>query len=562
MRSGKFTSGIGSCLMAGAAVLFFSLIFPEPAKAELFVFDGEYDWEEEQDQQEYGDSSWGYETGGNGPGADNTGSEMETDSIILDGPSVNQVTLQEQYHEDFKIYEESLEDQFFFYASVGNGGITNKPVTLDIPHNITYTIEKDGLPWEYVPGQTISEYGTYVIRLTGVEDTTTALSEQREYRAVFRFRIQSKPPADEEEEGSGSLSGGGWTDFAYDGSRIGGEEVSTAVSGLAGSLAGSEASGEEETVPGTEAAQEEESLGQEEQESSADGETGETESGGEEANAEAGSGEEGSQGGRPAGSTAANTGFLPRIQEYDAGARQYQVTFPGGSGLSANVPEGYVGAGPVTITAASADAEGAVLYRDDEPVEYVWGDSLTEPGHYRAELKEGAWSCTIATYVRDMAYYPAPAGTEFSSVLLEGEPLELRSRQWVSLEQDGQYQFSLKGQSGETIDSVLIRDTAAPEISVAVRGGTASIQYLSEDIEDIRLERNGELVEGFSGYSVNRPGNYQLTVADHAGNEASSQFTLTYQVNRYGVIAVVLVILLVIGGVVFVIHTKRTVKIR
>ncbi len=61
---------------------------------------------------------------------------------------------------------------------------------------------------------------------------------------------------------------------------------------------------------------------------------------------------------------------------------------------------------------------------------------------------------------------------------------------------------------------------------------------------------------------IDRPGQYRLTVTDEAGNVASSQFVVRYRVDRYGVFAVVLVILLFTAGAVFVIHTKRTVKIR
>ena len=125
-----------------------------------------------------------------GPGA----ATAETDSTVLTGPYVEQVTLQERYHEEYKVYEESMADLFFFYASVGNGGITHEAVTLDIPQNISYTMEMDGLPYAYQSGQPVGAYGTYVVRLTGIEDETVPFYEQKEYRAVFRFRIQAKPP--------------------------------------------------------------------------------------------------------------------------------------------------------------------------------------------------------------------------------------------------------------------------------------------------------------------------------------------------------------------------------
>lgn len=151
--------------------------------------------------------------------------EIETNSVILDEPLVNQVTLKEQYNEDYRVYEESIADVFFFYSNVGNGGITHESVFLDIPQNLSYTIEMNGVPWDYIPGQPISNYGTYVVRLTGIEDENVPLYEQKEYQAVFRFRIQQKPPKETEESRevaveAGAPAGMEWQSYTYDGSPV------------------------------------------------------------------------------------------------------------------------------------------------------------------------------------------------------------------------------------------------------------------------------------------------------------------------------------------------------
>ena len=51
-------------------------------------------------------------------------------------------------------------------------------------------------------------------------------------------------------------------------------------------------------------------------------------------------------------------------------------------------------------------------------------------------------------------------------------------------------------------------------------------------------------------------------VSDEAGNVSSSEFTLKYHVNVYGIVAVILGVLLIAGGIIFAIHIKRTVKVR
>lgn len=603
----------------------------------VFVYDDEEDWEEEEDmrsrlaRQEQEQRGSGRETGSSpGPGT----AAAETDGTVLTGPYVEQVTLQERYHEEYKVYEESMADLFFFYASVGNGGITHEAVTLDIPQNIRYTMEMDGLPYAYQPGQSIGAYGTYVVRLTGIEDETLPFYEQKEYRAVFRFRIQAKPP--EEAEGAGSMAGGGsfgsgttggleWKSYRYDGtpleesdgqsaglqsggdgSGLSGNGGQTADgSGSGGQTAGSPGSGSQagggqmtggagqagggqtadgavpegggQTADGAGGAgqagdgQTAGSPGGAGQDGTApadgsalQGDGGEGllpgQDGSGAADPEGSGGSMGAEGGQGAGRW--GTGYQSREQVYDPGAKAYKTTFQDGQTLSANVPEGYMG--PEAVELRFQETGEAVLYRDDQPVEYSSGDALTEPGHYRLELDGKPWSFTIASYVDRACFYGAPAGMQFAAASLDGEPLELTSKRYVPMEADGVYRFALESVSGEpaALDVSLTKDTQPPVFEVKVGGGSASVRYQSEDIQEVRLERDGELLEGVSVERIDRPGQYRLTAVDHAGNVASSQFVVRYRVNRYGVFAVVLVLLLLAGGAVFVIHTKRTVKIR
>ncbi len=560
--------------------------------AVVYVYE---DDEEEDDRLPFGRSS----TSGSSTGSTSTGrstrnveiglnggadgwDEIETNSVILDEPLVNQVTLKEQYNEDYRVYEESMADVFFFYSNVGNGGITHESVFLDIPQNLSYTIEMNGVPWDYIPGQPISDYGTYVVRLTGIEDENVPLYEQKEYQAVFRFRIQQKPPKETEESRevaveAGAPAGMEWQSYTYDGRPLKEESeegqdvfrVSGAANGQSEEV--KEESGEslednmaasgsregleenEEGLAGNEEglAGNEESLGNEELAEGAqdgnDSQEGRNEESGEGGKAEPGS---------------INNGFISRTQDYDAASKRYHVTFSDGLELVSNVPEGYIGPDAVEVSVSPAGRESLVLYRDDEPIDYVHGDSFTEPGHYRLEVNGQPWSCTIASYLKEASVFAAPAGLRFTSAVLNGEPLELSSDRYVWLEEDGAYQFVLEGENGAVLHTGLAKDSEPPQVEVKLKGGNATIQYLSDDIEEILLERDGEAVEGFSGYSVSQPGSYRLVVRDKAGNEAEAKFSLSYRVNRYGIIAVVLLILLAAGGVAFVVHTKRSVRIR
>ncbi len=504
----------------------------------------DYDWEEGADIRSVVGDSIDYLSSfdlSSGPGSSISMAEEELPAEL----AVEQMTLSERYHDEYKVYEESLGGLFFFFSSVANGGITHEAVTLDIPANLTYTVQKDGLPWTWTQGQKISDYGTYVMKLTGVEDSSVPLSEQKEYKAVFRFRIQEKPP---EPESAAEIAG------SY-------------LAEAAGALPTVR-----ETEPAGQSDVRENTADQEEPETSAEPEaaedaapSGESEASEEVNPSESSEETETSEGDQKTEDTVwaeQKEPGIPRVQEYDRSSNQYLVTLENGSQLVSNIPEGYAGPMSVQITVAEEDAESVRAFCNDQEMEYVRGNSFMEPGQYRVEMGDCAFSFTIASAVGQMEYYPAPAGMRFVSCSLDGEEAELASDRYVSMKQDGVYQMMMVGEAGEELEVSLTKDTVAPQFTISKKGGTASIQYISEDIFDITLLKDGEKVENFAGYQVAEPGQYVLTVTDHAGNSTSYEFALSYQINTYGIAAVILLILLIAGGAVFVMHTKKNVTVR
>lgn len=525
------------------------------------ILDG---WEDEDDQD-----------ADHGPGVvSNEG------STLADGPKVTQSEIREQYHEDYKVYEESIEGQFFFYSNVGNGGITNEAVTLDLPANLTWTVEKDGVPWIYERGQSISEYGTYVFRLCGIEDTSVPLSEQKEYRAVFRFRIQEKPPQEETEAapegGALSQAAGSYSSaLVYNNPASGGLYLGS--DGLTGGAAGTEAWEEESQTSGTEIPITGENVtgaSEENPEALAEGQAADP-SEAAAASADPAENLENLENGQPgigdgAGIQPENAGDGSQsqslVQNYDIYGNSYQVTFGDGTVMTASVPDGYVGAGPVELRLPEDGLDRVRLYKDDEllPLDPETGSflRLEQTGFYRLEAGGGAWSIGLLTATGRMEVYPAPLGMRWTEASVDGETLTLPSENYVLLEKDGQYTLTMEGQEGEQLTVGIRKDTQAPQAEVSLGGGRASIQYLSEDITGILLEKDGESVEDFSGNLVTEPGSYRLTVTDEAGNADTVSFTLRYQINAYGIAAIVMLVCVAAGIAAFVIHTKRTVKIR
>ena len=115
------------------------------------------------------------------------------DNQSTKGPKMEDVSLQETYYSEYEIYSEGIAGQFFFYTNVPNNGITNQSVSIDIPANIYYTVQKDGIDIAYASKQTLSKMGTYVFRMTVVKNPEAPVSEQIVYNATYNFRIQPKP---------------------------------------------------------------------------------------------------------------------------------------------------------------------------------------------------------------------------------------------------------------------------------------------------------------------------------------------------------------------------------
>ena len=455
----------------------------------------------------------------------------EDDETVFRGPGVTQVKLEQVYHEEYETYELSMGDQFFLYSNVGNGAMTHEPVMVDIPANVAYTVEKDGIPYTYTSQTYIYEKGTYVMKLMGIINKNAPLSEQEEYQATFRFRIQDAPPAEETEEAQEVAADAGESGAASSAGSAMWNDLSTETSAKLPNLVDPEVSAEKETDAVVEetsapAAEKTEPEAEPEAEQEPEIET------------------------------------PKREQRLELATGNYIVTLENGKQLKTSVPEGYIGAGPVTVSVSEDDVAYVQLYQDDEPVPFVNNDVIKEYGHYRVELDGESYHFTLAYGVSELSIFPAPAGMKISEARLNDQLLTLTSDQYVEMEKEGIYSFLLKGEQGERCEVTLMKDIVAPEINIMLDKSTAEIDYVSEDIEAVSLIRNGEPVEGFRGTLITDPGDYVLTVYDGAGNSTSANFTLKYQINAYGIFAVVLVILTIAGITAFTIHIKKNSKVR
>lgn len=486
------------------------------------------------------DEDDGEDTSGYGPGV--TAAVVE-ESLEAAGPKVHDITMSERYHEEFGLYEESLNNQYFLYSNVANGGITDKPVYVDIPADLLFTMEKDGNPIPYISKQRVADKGTYVLRITAVYDKNVPLAEQEEYRTVFRFRIDDKIPETAAEGGGAGNGLAAASDFL--------NQRDTAESS-----AGEIVTPEETIVQGEETEAEESGILSEESGEAGIGAAGESEAGDQKETDES----EDRDNADEAVEASANDTKALKTQTYDKTKNMYQIVFLNGFTFQSNVPENMITSSRVRLI-LEEDSEYQ-LYRGEEELEWDVNQELTEFGQYRLVSGDEEFRFEISNTYINWDEYQAPVGTEITEVTFKEEKLSLTDRHSFVMKEDGKYTIALMGDGGERYTVTLNRDTDAPKFTVQVERQRAAITYLADDMASITLKKNGEEPKAFISTAVTVPGKYVLTVTDRAGNSSSEEFTLRYHLNMYAVTAILIIAAGIAGGVVFLLRKKRNLGVR
>lgn len=413
-----------------------------------------------------------------------------------------QSTLYERYNGQYDLYEESLNDLFFFYSNVSNGGFTTLPVTFDIPSNLSYTLEQGGIQIPYIAGQEIKEIGNYVLRISGnYEDLV--------YQGTFRFTIREEimeEMADPDVEAIPLAE-----DMILDPS----EEISQENLDAIVEMAGGEMEAQQQRIPTVRSGTAEEVLGM--------------------------------------------------VQNFHMETYTYSHTLKSGTVINANVPNGAIVNGsvslqiPDSVTAAVYhDGEpyeiSGTNFSEEGIYRIVFRESTLE--FVTAYPSEREYPMLVFQIVNGpvgaMGIYNAPLHTEIIQVMYEGESVydseseeETLPLAYYRMGKEGRYCFIMRDKvSGYTYPLELIRDTQAPQFDVSIKNGRADIVYLSSDIASYALVVNGIPQTDFSPTRVEGRGTYELSVIDIAGNEASTTFVLADAVNYASLTAIVIPLLL------------------
>lgn len=439
----------------------------------------------------------------------------------------------ENYSAAYQMYEESMNDLFFFYCNVSNGSFVSEPVYFDFPGNITYVVEKDGTEIQYKSGAQIKEVGNYVIRLSAEYNGTN-------YIATFRFALRNavvtEPEASQDVEAEvesqvgeldiedmnlGDLSP---EDLIFDpNDDVTDEEISEMIEQTGANLA-------------------------------------------------------------------ATSGFVDGVQvspytgfssSFENANMMYSITLASGEKIITNVPSGALVNGGVIMTVP--DGVLTTVYKDGEMMSEETSLNFSEPGIYKvcfyAESTQfyrfypNEESYPFYTFrivgqaVNDIDVFTAPAGCKIvavedsvGSVSDENGNKEFQiDNFWM--EEEGHYAFSVFDPvANGTYTVVINRDLTAPEAHVNTTKATADIYLDSADIANVDIYRNGELIQ-YSNNIVGK-GNYTVQVYDYAGNVSTYAFTLADAFNQGTFFAVLLSVLIILGGFVYIRLQRTYVRVR
>ena len=482
-----------------------------------------------------------------GPGSSNVSNKID-DSDQTVGPVVTDVSLSETYYEDYAIYCLSIQDLYYFYSTIGNNGITDQPVSVDIPANITYSVTKDGMPMEYTSKQQITENGTYIFRITVVQNPEDSVSRQNIIRTNYHFRIQPKAAKPKEEQQTqqnssylpdnylGNLQTSGQQSsqgsYMYDGTAYDPSLPDLAV-----------------TEPETEA------------------ETGSSQEGGQDPL------EEGLPDEAPTDEEAA----VPAVSEqttlrYDYEQGLYVTSFADGSSLLATVPNGMMTNYDVTLQTQDLPEQFRLL-KDGEDCPVPEDGTVRDPGSYEIIIPSQDQVFTYSFRILgdaegNLDYYTVPQSVTLKEFYIDGvlqgaeRYTDANGVQRVHFAEDGVYRLVMQDELGAIFDCELILDRKPPVVTVEVTKGMAQIQYGDpSEIEKVIL-RNGRKEETLSAITeVTGSGMYEMEVYDHAGNHTTVNFRVRGSMNMATVVSIVMLFGIIAALVVLFIRTKRDGKV-
>ncbi len=476
-------------------------------------------------------------------------------------------SLSEQYHSDYDTYELSINGKFFFYSNVGNGAITSKAVTLEMPANIFFTCEKDGVPYTAQSGKAITEKGTYVFTLTATE---TVVDTIYIYTAVYRFRIADKVSGDNTAEDNTSNG------LPYDIDEEPGllEPAEPQQPEEQELLTPPDEEFEDEGLTPEEIAALQEALDEDNDvdESIADimNEDGSINQSAIEELAQ----DMGTDGLYTTEGINRRTG-LASVYDYTSG--YYKNTLRNSMSFYTDVPNGMITKREVTLR--TSDDLDFTIYKDGEPFEFDPEQKISEVGSYTvipvAEdvVYYDAYQSETPTFsfriigqaVNDLSVYRAPEGFTITQIMVDGleaDSIKRVGKDAALLREDGRYTITISN-GDRTIDTDFLLDRIRPRFYVSTEKNKAQLLFKSKDVKETVIYKDGKLISsGNIQTQIKQPGDYEVFAYDNAGNKGRSQFKVKYGFNKGAIVAIILVIGAIAGIISYMRYINSKVKVR
>lgn len=491
--------------------------------------------------------------------------------------------LTETYHEDFEVYSESLGGYFFFYSNIGNNGITDQPVYVDLPQNVAFTVQKDGVDIPYVSKQLLSDYGTYMFKIIAVKQPDVFDQNPVCYMATFNFRIQERPvkPTEPETqpETQAAVSSNMTNNNTSSSYSYYGQNYQSDMYASGNTSSSSAASGQStityETIPWSAM----ESASAAETTSAADESAASSEGDPIQANTIFSVGDD----------AAANIENEERErrkalvthraddpeQTYDTMTGRYTITYGEMQSMTTSVPNGILTNNSVSIdkTGLGAYADQVSVFRNGVPYSWPETDVFEEAGSYVIVLPLANKTRTFGFRIlgnaeTEISEYTVPENLELTEVTLDGAVKPVSSYidgndvTRLHIEEEGLWQLTFLSDEGRNYYATILIDHTPPEFSVSVLDGKATFYYDVNDVTSVVLNDGTSDTTYETLTEWTRPGRYTATAYDQAGNSTQVSFVLKKKINPAGFIAAGLAAVLAAVGIWYFKRTKENMDVK
>lgn len=257
---------------------------------------------------------------------------------------------------------------------------------------------------------------------------------------------------------------------------------------------------------------------------------------------------------------------------YDETTGMYRTVLSDGTSFLSSVPDGMLSNAGVYL-----DFSG--LGPKEQQVEILLDGELFVPeeegmfsqvGNYTVRIPDGQGIHVfsfrlLGRALSDLDSYTVPVGMKVTAFTRDGEELLASiggEGQRLDLTVDGAYLLTMENALGISYEIELTVDHEPPKFSAEFDGEAIALSYESQDIAAIEVI-NGQETRSYESLSrITGPGRYVIRVYDYAGNVSEASAEIPAKVNMAGVVAVVLIIGLIAGAVIFIRRTKKDFNVK